>query len=206
MRNKFLVCAIAAAASLKAFANERGRPLHDLARLRSGMTKSEVIAVLGPTKRDAQAPCFDASVPGGCLGYDGSRYGFSIVLLSFRGGSDNPKLDGIFVIGTEEAKALLATSQSATTPGVARNDPPAKKLGAPTREAARQLDTGMTMDEVRALLGEPNSTSQQTCGGAPGVPTWPCRTWTYQSDDLGFMGLRVTFQRCGNTWCVNNWS
>lgn len=245
---KALIVAVLAA-SAAAHAEEKASPgsrlsFREVAQLRGGMTTSEVIAKLGRPGVEMKTPClFDGD--GECLVYDNARDGFAAgVLLSFRPAADRGGLmllQGIFLLGRDEAEAMARTEvkstsgmrqsappatgdQRSASPGAGRASPgapppgpssataspgePPASPGSPgkaTREAARQLEIGMKTEQVRALLGEPAATSQQTCGGALDNPTWPCRIWTYQGQALGFRGLRVVFQPCEDAWCVNGW-
>jgi len=72
----------------------------------------------------------------------------------------------------------------------------------PSAETMLKLNEGMTMDQIKGLLGSPDSVSSAVCGGASGKP-WQCRTWKYEGKGNQ---LTVTFQKVGETWRVNSWS
>lgn len=78
----------------------------------------------------------------------------------------------------------------------------------PQKAAILALDEGMSMKEVRRMMGDPDKSESRTCGSKTKSP-WDCRIWTYEGyDDSGtHHTLRVTFQRLdGGTWIVNGWS
>jgi hypothetical protein len=71
----------------------------------------------------------------------------------------------------------------------------------PSKETMLKLNEGMTMDQIKGLLGTPDSVSSAVCGGASGKP-WQCRTWRYEGE---IHRLDVTFGIDGKTWRVSSW-
>jgi hypothetical protein len=72
----------------------------------------------------------------------------------------------------------------------------------PSKETMLKLNEGMTMDQIKGLLGPPDSTSSLTCGSTTPSP-WPCRLWSYDSRGHRLM---VFFAKVGDAWVVNHWS
>ena len=72
----------------------------------------------------------------------------------------------------------------------------------PPVEKQLKLDDGMTMEQVRVLLGDPDSTDQAVCGAGVGQ-SWQCRTWNYGEPGRRF---RVVFRKELAVWVVNSWS
>lgn len=72
----------------------------------------------------------------------------------------------------------------------------------PSVEKQMKLDVGMTMEAVRALLGDPDAIDQATCGAKTAEP-WPCRIWTFNGGE--FRRFRVHFQKGDAGWVVNSW-
>jgi len=68
----------------------------------------------------------------------------------------------------------------------------------PSVQKQMKLDAGMTLDEVRTLLGDPDATEQSACAAAVA-----CRTWIYRGDVRRF---RVMFQKVDAGWVVSSWS
>jgi hypothetical protein len=73
----------------------------------------------------------------------------------------------------------------------------------PSVKKQMKLDEGMTMEQVRALFGDPDSTDQTTCGAKTAAP-WPCRVWNFHGSE--FRMFRVWFQKGSAGWMVNSWS
>jgi hypothetical protein len=71
----------------------------------------------------------------------------------------------------------------------------------PTVEKQMKLDEGMPMDQVRALLGDPDSVDQDSCVVGPEL--MQCRTWNYGKSGHRF---RVVFRKDAAGWVVNKWS
>jgi hypothetical protein len=72
----------------------------------------------------------------------------------------------------------------------------------PSVEKQMKLDEGMTMEQVQALLGDPESTDHAVCGAGVGQP-WQCRTWSYGQPGHRF---QVVFRKDAAGWVVNSWS
>jgi hypothetical protein len=66
-----------------------------------------------------------------------------------------------------------------------------------------RLDTGMTIEQVVAVLGEPDDVEQMTCGSKTKEP-WVCRSLVYRETD-GYRRFDVVFQRVQGAWLVNGW-
>ena len=72
----------------------------------------------------------------------------------------------------------------------------------PSAETMLKLNEGMTMDQIKGLLGTPDSVSSHTCVTKTNE-LGPCRVWKYQS--RGHLRT-VTLEKVGDTWVVKEWS
>lgn len=59
--------------------------------------------------------------------------------------------------------------------------------------ASTRLQMGLSKRQVARILGEPNGSRMDTCGGAPGVRRWQCETLSYGCEGGG--SIRVTYDR-----------
>jgi hypothetical protein len=73
-------------------------------------------------------------------------------------------------------------------------------------EKSTQLDTTMTEDQVKNLVGYlPNKVELKTCGADLKSGPWQCKIYTFGSDNFG-PGLIVYFQKDHGHWYVNGWN
>jgi hypothetical protein len=68
----------------------------------------------------------------------------------------------------------------------------------PSVEKQMKLDEGMTMEQLRALLGNPDRTEQSICSAAES-----CRVWIYSGEVRRF---RVVFRKGDSAWVVDSWT
>src|SRR5262245_15526123 len=96
--------------------------------------------------------------------------------------------------------ALLLSACAAPPPPqpipVAAPDPQPVYVSPSTR-----LKDGMTESQVVGIFErQPQRVNMGTCGGAPNVPTWSCKTYFYDLDHTA-----IYFRRDKDSWIVNNW-
>jgi hypothetical protein len=68
-----------------------------------------------------------------------------------------------------------------------------------------QLHPGMQQDQVIAIMGHPDKTSETTCGSQSANGAWSCQIWEY--DELSGNTVLVYFgQSTDGTWTLNNYT
>lgn len=73
-------------------------------------------------------------------------------------------------------------------------------------EKSSHLDTGMTLDQVKTIVGlAPTKVSLSTCGGVNGIKPWQCKIADFDSVDTGPELEVIFYQASDGTWLVNGW-
>lgn len=79
--------------------------------------------------------------------------------------------------------------------------------GTTSEYKSKQLEQGLSEGAVIGRLGQPESVSLSTCGGANGIPTWTCKLYKYNNNGWAAHSLTVYFSKSlDGDWHVNNWN
>jgi len=74
-----------------------------------------------------------------------------------------------------------------------------------------ELDSGLSLQQVVKIMGQPDKVDQSTCGG--NAHPWTCRIYDYTynlgynyGQNLFVSVVTVYFRKSGSGWEVNNWN